>query len=104
MCASGRTGSARSSLRIPKGHEPELMNSSYAIVLAVAVGTTLLVTPVVYKLATRFGAVVQPSNDPRRVHTRPMTTLGGAAMFIGFLVAIAVASQLKQFHSMFQSN
>jgi UDP-GlcNAc:undecaprenyl-phosphate GlcNAc-1-phosphate transferase len=80
------------------------VNSSYAIVLAVAIGTTLLVTPVVYKLATRFGAVVQPSNDPRRVHTRPMTTLGGASMFIGFLVAIAVASQLKQFHSVFQSN
>ncbi len=80
------------------------MNSSYAIVLAVAVGTTLLVTPLVYKLATRFGAVVHPSNDPRRVHARPMTTLGGAAMFIGFLVAMAVASQLKQFHSVFQSN
>jgi len=80
------------------------MNSSYAVVLAVAVGTTLLATPVVRHLATRFGAVVQPSNDPRRVHTRPMTTLGGAAMFIGFLVAMAVASQLKEFRDVFQSN
>ncbi len=70
------------------------MTSSYAIVLAVAFGTTLAVTPLVRRLAIRFGAVVQPSDDPRRVHLRPTPTLGGAAMFIGFLVALAVASQL----------
>ena len=30
---------------------------------------------------------------PRHVHTKPTPTLGGAAMFVGFLAAMAVASQ-----------
>jgi hypothetical protein len=43
-------------------------------------------------LAIRMGAVVHPS-AAKHVHTKPMPTLGGAAMLIGFLVAIAVASR-----------
>jgi UDP-GlcNAc:undecaprenyl-phosphate/decaprenyl-phosphate GlcNAc-1-phosphate transferase len=76
----------------------------YAVVLAVALGVTFLLTPVVRILAIRFGAVVTPSSDARHVHTRPTPTLGGMAMFVGFLVAMAVASQMQQFHQMFQSN
>ncbi|GIU86821.1 MAG: undecaprenyl-phosphate alpha-N-acetylglucosaminyl 1-phosphate transferase [Acidimicrobiia bacterium] len=76
----------------------------YAAVLAVAVATTLLATPVVRWLAVRFGAVVAPSADPRHVHARPTPTLGGAAMFCGFLAAIAVASRIGQFHEMFEDN
>src|SRR6476661_7837972 len=53
-------------------------------------------------LAKRFGAVVVP--DERRTHKVPIATLGGAAMFIGFLVAIAVASRMTQFHEMFKDN
>ena len=49
----------------------------------------------------RFGAVVAPSSDARHVHTKPTPTLGGAAMFVGFLVAMAVASQMHQFHEVF---
>ena len=55
-------------------------------------------------LAIRYGAVVEPSSDARHVHTKPTPTLGGAAMFIGFLVAMAVASHIPQFHEMFQQN
>src|ERR1700693_3513502 len=76
----------------------------YAVVLAVALGTTLLLTPFVRILSIRFGAVVAPSSDARHVHTRPTPTLGGMAMFVGFLVAMAVASHMSQFHEMFQSN
>jgi UDP-GlcNAc:undecaprenyl-phosphate/decaprenyl-phosphate GlcNAc-1-phosphate transferase len=76
----------------------------YAVVCAVALLTTLLATPFVRALAVRFGAVVAPSADARHVHTRPTPTLGGAAMFIGFLVAMAVASQMGQFREMFESN
>jgi len=79
------------------------ISSSYAIVLAVAFGATLLATPVVRKLAVRCGAVVQPSTDARHVHTKPVPTLGGAAMFIGFLVAMAVASRLPDFKDVFQA-
>lgn len=74
----------------------------YAVVLAVAAGTTLLLTPVVMVLARRFGAMVQPSE--RSMHTRPIATLGGAAMFVGFLAAISVASHMGQFHEMFKDN
>ncbi len=74
----------------------------YAIVFAVALLTTLAVTPFVRKLAIRIGAIVPPNE--RGVHTKAMPTLGGAAMFVGFLVAIAVASQIPQFHDMFNGS
>ena len=74
----------------------------YAIVLAVAAGTTMLLTPVVMWLARHFGAVVAP--DERRRHPVPVATLGGAAMFVGFLAAISVASRMGQFHEMFKDN
>lgn len=76
----------------------------YAAVLGVAVVTTLVMTPVVRWLALRFGAVVAPSSDPRHVHTKPTPTLGGAAMFCGFLAGMAVASRIPQFHEMFEDN
>lgn len=75
----------------------------YAVVLGVATATTLVLTPVVRFLALRFGAVSAPSDD-RHVHTKPTPTLGGAAMFVGFLVAMAVASRMSQFHEMFHDN
>ena len=75
----------------------------YAVVCAVAIGVTLLTTPLVRFFVVRFGAVVKPS-DARHVHTEPLPTLGGAAMFLGFLAAIAVASHMAQFRGMFQDN
>src|SRR4051794_2634531 len=80
------------------------MSSSYAVVLAVALGATLIATPIVRWGSVRLGAVVQPSTDARHVHTRPVPTLGGAAMFIGFLVAMAVASQLHEFKDIFEQS
>jgi UDP-GlcNAc:undecaprenyl-phosphate GlcNAc-1-phosphate transferase len=71
----------------------------YLIVLLVAVATTALTTPVVRRLAERFGAVDAP--DERRVHLRPTATLGGLAMFLGFLAGMAVASRLEQFQPVF---
>ncbi|MGQ0825263.1 MAG: glycosyltransferase family 4 protein [Actinomycetota bacterium] len=78
--------------------------AGYAVVLAVATFATLLATPLVRWLAVRLGAVRAPSTDARHVHTRPLPTLGGAAMFIGFLAAMAVASRMEQFHEMFENN
>ncbi len=76
----------------------------YAFVASVALITTFALTPVVRLLALRFGAVVEPSADARHVHSRATPTLGGAAMFIGFLVAMAVAAHMRQFHDMFAGN
>jgi UDP-GlcNAc:undecaprenyl-phosphate GlcNAc-1-phosphate transferase len=75
---------------------------SYLIVLAVALGTTFALTPVVERLAVRLGAVVAP--DERRVHQRPTPTLGGAAMLVGFLVAMAVAWWLDAFDTLFEGS
>ena len=74
----------------------------YAVVFAVAAGLTFLLTPLVRKLAIRAGAVKVPS--ARDVHTTAMPMLGGAAMFVAFLVAMAVASQIPQFRDMFDGS
>ena len=74
--------------------------SGYLLVLAVAGGTTLLLTPLVRLLARSIGAVVQP--DERRVHERPTATLGGLAMYLGVLAGFATAMQVEQFDEVFQ--
>ncbi len=74
----------------------------YAVTFLVAFGVTLAVMPFVRRLAIRAGAVVPP--NPHGVHTRPMVSLGGAGMFMGFVVAMAVASQIPQFHEMFNGS
>jgi UDP-GlcNAc:undecaprenyl-phosphate GlcNAc-1-phosphate transferase len=71
----------------------------YLIVLAVALGTTLVTTPLVRVLARRIGAVVRP--DERRIHERPTPTLGGVAMYLGFLAAMATATRIPQFDGVF---
>lgn len=74
--------------------------AEYLIVLVVAGLVTWLLTPVVRRVAIRLGAVVSP--DARRVHERPTPTLGGAAMYGGFLAAMAAASVLPQFRAVFR--
>jgi UDP-GlcNAc:undecaprenyl-phosphate/decaprenyl-phosphate GlcNAc-1-phosphate transferase len=74
----------------------------YAIVLAVATFGTYGLTFVARRLAARFSYLVMP--DERRVHTRPTAITGGAAMFVAFLAAMVVASQLKQFRPVFRAN
>ncbi len=66
-----------------------------------AVATWLLGFPV-RTIAVRVGAVVPPGPD--RVHTRPLPTLGGAAMFLAFFVAMFVAAQTKHFAPVFNSS
>ncbi|MEO6469782.1 MAG: MraY family glycosyltransferase [Acidimicrobiia bacterium] len=74
----------------------------YAVVFAVAAVLAFGLTPLVRKLALRVGAVKVPS--ARDVHTTTMPMLGGAAMFVAFLVAMAVASQIPQFREMFDGS
>jgi UDP-GlcNAc:undecaprenyl-phosphate GlcNAc-1-phosphate transferase len=64
------------------------------------VAVTAVATPIVQRVAERFGAVVAP--DERRVHLRPTATLGGLAMFLGFLAGMAAASRLHQFDPVFE--
>lgn len=77
------------------------MLAPYLIVLAVACGATLVLTPVARWVALRTGAVVRP--DARRVHSRPTPTLGGVAMMGGVLAGLAVAWWLPAFRPVFDS-
>ena len=77
---------------------------SYAAVFGVAAASTLLLTFWTRRLAIRFGAVVLPDpENPRRVHTKPLPT-SGASLFLGFLVAMAVASRIEAFAPVFEGS
>jgi UDP-GlcNAc:undecaprenyl-phosphate/decaprenyl-phosphate GlcNAc-1-phosphate transferase len=72
---------------------------AYVFVAAVAaVGTFAVMFPV-RRFAARAGFVVAP--DERRIHTRVTPYGGGVAMFVAFLVAVAVASQLSSLQVLF---
>jgi UDP-GlcNAc:undecaprenyl-phosphate GlcNAc-1-phosphate transferase len=77
----------------------------YAVVLIVAFATTMIMTPIVRRLSIRAGVVTPPGAEGgRHVHTRPTPSLGGIAMFCGFLAAMAVASQMRQFQEVFEES
>jgi UDP-GlcNAc:undecaprenyl-phosphate GlcNAc-1-phosphate transferase len=68
---------------------------AYLVVFLVAALSTLVATPIVRWVAIRAGAIVQPSD--RKVHTRPTPTLGGIAMFVGFLAGLGASFALPFF-------
>jgi UDP-GlcNAc:undecaprenyl-phosphate GlcNAc-1-phosphate transferase len=71
---------------------------AYLIVFLVAAVVTFGLTPLVRRLAVRFEAIDQPSE--RKLHMVPTPTMGGLAMWAGFLVAIGVSRFLPFFGSM----
>jgi UDP-GlcNAc:undecaprenyl-phosphate GlcNAc-1-phosphate transferase len=71
-------------------------------VIGAAALVTLLTTPVFRWLSFRVGAVVAP--DERRVHTRPLAVLGGAAILLGVLAGLAVGWQDDSFSEMFTAS
>jgi UDP-GlcNAc:undecaprenyl-phosphate GlcNAc-1-phosphate transferase len=72
------------------------------IVGLVAAVATFVCTFIVRWLAVRFSIIVLP--DDRRVHDRPTPTVGGAAMFLGLLVAMVVASQMHTLSPLFRGS
>lgn len=75
---------------------------AFLVVAGVALISTFVLTYVVRRLAVRYGAVVLPGT--RSVHMKPMPTAGGAAMFLGFLVAMAVASRVPALEPVFRGS
>ena len=67
----------------------------YLAVFAAAAAASAVATPLVRKLAQRFGAIDRPSD--RKVHPKPTPTLGGLALFAAFGVALAVAYAIPEF-------
>ena len=73
---------------------------AYLLVLLCSAVTSYVLTPAVLRLSRRLGAVDVP--DDRKVHAVPTPTLGGVAIFCGFLAGFAVASALGPFRTAFQ--
>lgn len=57
--------------------------------LGVSLAATLILTPLVRRLAFTVGAVDVPK-DNRRMHKKPIPTIGGLAFFIGFLISVVL--------------
>ncbi|HET9690446.1 MAG TPA: MraY family glycosyltransferase [Acidimicrobiales bacterium] len=72
------------------------------MVAGVAAAVTWAATFAVRRLAWRYSMVVVP--DERRVHEQATPTLGGAAMYLGVLVAVATASQLPALAPVFRGS
>jgi UDP-GlcNAc:undecaprenyl-phosphate GlcNAc-1-phosphate transferase len=62
----------------------------YAIIFVVAFAVTLIATPIVRRIATATGVVDKP-DATRKSHGYPVAYLGGVAVFLGVIVAIAVS-------------
>ncbi len=63
--------------------------TSDVLAFSIALGSALLLTPLVRRFALRIGMVDHPS--ARKVHLRPMPLLGGLAIYFAFLFAILVS-------------
>jgi UDP-GlcNAc:undecaprenyl-phosphate GlcNAc-1-phosphate transferase len=71
----------------------------YLLVGLVAAAVTFVGTPAVRWLAIRIHAIDHPSD--RKVHAHPTPTLGGLALFAGILTAGVVASNMREFSTIF---
>lgn len=68
---------------------------AYALVFGVAALVTFLTTPLVRRFVIKVGAIYRP-ND-RSVHKTPLPTMGGIAMYVGFVAALALSQFLPFF-------
>jgi UDP-GlcNAc:undecaprenyl-phosphate/decaprenyl-phosphate GlcNAc-1-phosphate transferase len=74
----------------------------YGLVLVIAAGATAALTVPAKRISKRVGYVAHPG--PRSVHDRPIPYGGGAAMFVGFLVAVLAAAAMPPLRQLFEGS
>ncbi|MBI9116137.1 MraY family glycosyltransferase [Sanguibacter suaedae] len=74
----------------------------YLLVMLISAATTFLLTPFARWLAIRLGAVT--AVRARDVHTIPTPRLGGVAMLLGMVMAVAFASQMPFLSGVFAAS
>jgi UDP-GlcNAc:undecaprenyl-phosphate GlcNAc-1-phosphate transferase len=74
----------------------------YLLVLVVAAGSTAALTVPARRVSVRVDYVAQPNE--RTMHTRPIPYGGGAAMFLGLLVAVVVAGLIPALRPIFSDS
>ena len=73
--------------------------SNYLVITAVAACVTVLTVPIFRVIAAARGYMTPPSE--RQAHTEPTASIGGGAMYLGFLVGFAAAWTTGWFESSF---
>ncbi len=68
---------------------------NYIWIFLIAVGVSLVFTPISVKLAHRFGVIDVPT-DGRRVHNQPIPRLGGIAIYLGTISSILLILPLSK--------
>ncbi len=63
--------------------------SVYGLVFFVGLFSAYSITPIVKRIAIRIGAVDLPSE--RKIHAQPIPRLGGIAIYVSLLIAVAIA-------------
>ncbi|HYH27330.1 MAG TPA: MraY family glycosyltransferase [Actinomycetota bacterium] len=71
----------------------------YLIVFGITAATAFVMTPLVRRLAVRFGVIDRPSD--RKVHPKPTPTLGGLAIWLAVLAGLGAAWAMPDFRSTF---
>lgn len=64
--------------------------SGYLVIFVVAFLVSLVMTPIMAKLA-RANGIVDTPNDSRKIHREPIAYLGGVAVYLGIMAAIVYA-------------
>ena len=67
---------------------------SYILTFAVALGLSLMLTPIVRKMMLKFGILDQPSES--RWHRQPVALMGGIAIFISLSLVALLRVELKR--------
>lgn len=68
------------------------------IVLLAFISTllSLIITPIVIKYAKKLNATDKPNH--RKVHTDPVPTLGGLAIYMSFLIGLVILQPVSEYH------